>query len=119
MIKSDMLDYWSNAKIFKKDLNDNKNFISSGNEMWRSYLHERLIGLYFYVTDSKMFDNWDIEKYVPILFDSEDKIKIANGNKYLFLILQSLLYYLILLFLYCQYFLSKLIFFLDIHFVKI
>ena len=102
MIKSDLVDYWSNAKIFKKDLNDNKNFISSGNEMWRSYLHERLIGLYFYVTDKKMFDNWDIEKYVSLLFSSEDKIRIANGNKYLFLVLQSLLYYFILLFLYLK-----------------
>ena len=102
LIKSDLTDYWSNAKIFKKDLNDNKHFIGSGNEMWRSYLHERLIGLYFYAIDKKMFDNWDIEKYVPLLFNSEHKIKIANGNKYLFLIFQSLLYYSILLFLYIK-----------------
>ena len=50
MIKSDLSDYWSNAKVFKDDLK-NKNFISSGNEMWRSYLHERLIGFYFYIID--------------------------------------------------------------------
>ncbi len=99
MIKSDLSDYWSNAKVFKDDLK-NKNFISSGNEMWRSYLHERLIGFYFYIIDKKMYDIWDIENYVSLTFNSDNEVKIADGNKFLFLFLQSALFYLILFFFY-------------------
>lgn len=99
MIKSDIQLYWVDAEIFKNDLNSKKGFFSSGGEMWRSFLHSKIIGFYYYITNKEMFNEWQIKDYNPLSFD-EDKIKISNDNKFLFLFLQSLIYYSILFFLY-------------------
>ena len=46
MIKSDIQAYWVNAEIFKNDLNSKKGLLSSGSEMWRSFLHSKIMGFY-------------------------------------------------------------------------
>ena len=51
MIKSDIQSYWVDAEIFKNDLNSKKGFFSSGGEMWRSFLHSKIIGFYYYITN--------------------------------------------------------------------
>ena len=99
MIKSDIQSYWVNAEIFKNDLNSKKGLFSSGSEMWRTFLHSKIIGFYYYITNKEMFDKWQVKNYNPLSFN-EDKIKVSNGNKFLFLFLQSLIYYSILFFLY-------------------
>ena len=89
ILKPDPSLYFNGANEFKKDLENNKSFLESGPEYEHSYLHPRLIGLYFLLVNQE--------------------IKLPNSDEYQFLlknfkfgipIFQSFLYYFILFFFY-------------------
>jgi len=90
MIRGDIYFIWSEAEILKKDLYNGKSFFSSGTEYHRTYLPSKLLALYSYLTGYKLFENFN-----------EGKIKQGYGQLF-YLIIQSLIYYLALLFFYFQ-----------------
>jgi hypothetical protein len=88
MIRGDIHFIWKEAEILKKDLHNGKNFFSSGTEYRRTYLPSKLLAIYSYLTGYELFENFD-----------EGKIKQGYGQLF-YLIIQSLIYYLSLLFFY-------------------
>ena len=88
MIRGDIHLIWREAEILKKDLYNGKSFFSSGTEYTRTYLPSKLLAIYSHLTGYELFENFD-----------EEKIKQGYG-KLFYLIIQSLIYYLSLLFFY-------------------
>ena len=87
MIKSDSYRYLSHGAEIKKDLDDGKKFFETGREHFTKYLPPRLAAAYYYLLDIDLFNNFD-----------EKKINI--GIHFPYLLIQSLIYYLSLIFLY-------------------
>ena len=87
MIKTDAHRYLSHGAEIKKDLEDGKNFFETGREHFTKYLPPRLAAAYYYFFDINLFNNF------------EDK-KINLGVHFPYLLIQCLIYYLSLYFLY-------------------
>ena len=87
MIKFDAHRYLAHGAEIKKDLNEGKNFFSTGRPHFTKYLLPRLAAAYYYFLDIDLFNNF------------EEK-KINLGIHFPYLIIQCLIYYLSLLFLY-------------------
>ena len=87
MIKTDAHRYLSHGAEIKKDLEDGKNFFETGREHFTKYLPPRLAAAYYYFFDVNLFNNF------------EDK-KINLGVHFPYLLIQCLIYYLSLYFLY-------------------
>jgi len=85
MIKSDIQKYWMGAVNLNQQLENKKKYFKTGNEYRYSYLPERIIFIFYKLTN---FDLYDFDK---------QKIKNNNG-KLLFFIIQALIYYLSLIF---------------------
>jgi len=84
MVKGDAYPIWQRAEKFKKDLDSGKNYLSSGSELHRSYLPLRTVAFF------SMIFNYD-------LFSDQDPKKINLGKaKIFYLIIQSIIYFLIL-----------------------
>ena len=88
MIKYDTLRYLSHGAEIKEDLTNGKNFFNTGREHFTKYLPPRIIAAYYYYFDKDLFNNFD-----------EKKINV--GIHFPYLIIQCLIYYLSLFFLYC------------------
>ena len=87
IIKGDISDIWEKGEKFRVDLLSGKNFLTSGTEIYRSYLPPRLIGLFSIIFDYKLIS------------DDDGVNKISLGfKKYFYLVLQSLLFYFILIY---------------------
>ena len=91
MIIGDIKLIWIEAEQLKRDMLSGKNFFSSGIEYHRTYIPSKLLALYSYIADVKLFENFKNEKIQK------------GGGKLGFLILQSLLYYLALFFFHKKY----------------
>ena len=106
---------WLQAEKLSKDLKNGKNFFSSGGEYLRTYLASRLLGIYSYLTEYELFENSsesDFQKRqeatIPSLkggySDDTGKSNLWQVNQgygnLLYLIIQTLIYYLALLFFY-------------------
>ena len=106
---------WLQAEKLSKDLKNGKNFFSSGGEYLRTYLASRLLGIYSYLTGYELFENSsesDFQKRqeatIPSLkggySDDTGKTNLWQVNQgygnLLYLITQTLIYYLALLFFY-------------------
>ena len=108
MIKNDVLRYFSHGNEIKDDLKNGKDYFDTGRQNFTKYLYPRIVAAYYLAFDLNLFLDDDVEK---------NKVErlIAKGVHTKFLILQILLYYLSLIFLYKQIkhkFSNKILFFL-------
>ena len=89
IIKGDIDDIWSRGAKFKDDLIASKNFLTSGAEIYRSYLPPRLIGLFSIIFDYEL------------LTYENNLTKISIGfTKFYYLLIQSIIFYLIIFYFY-------------------
>ena len=95
IIKGDVEGIWHEGEKFKQDLISNKGILGSGSEIYRSYLPPRLIALF------SLIFNFDL------INKQEGYSKINLGfDKFYYLLIQSILFYLILLKLYKSFLLK-------------
>jgi len=87
MIKTDSLRYLEHGALISEDLKKGKNFFSTGKEHFTKYLPPRIAAAYYYFFDKNLFNNFD-----------EKKINLGVHLPYL--VIQCLIYYLSLFFLY-------------------
>jgi hypothetical protein len=84
LVKGDSYPIWKRAENFKNDLMSGKGYLSSGSELYRSYLPLRTIAFFSILFDYELFADQGLEK-----------IKI-DKKKFLYLIFQAILYYKVL-----------------------
>tara|TARA_A100000164_G_scaffold380717_1_gene429249 strand:- start:1074 stop:2504 length:1431 start_codon:yes stop_codon:yes gene_type:complete len=87
MIKYDAYRYMSHGAEIKKDIENGKSFFESGREHFTKYLPPRIAAAYYYTLDINLFDNFQNKK-------------INLGIHFPYLIIQCLIYYISLFFLY-------------------
>ncbi len=89
MIKNDAFRYFSHGNEIKDQLKENINYFETGRNNFTKYLYPRIIALYYLIFNYDLYENYE-EKVVKI------------GVHKNFLVLQILLYYLSLTFLFFQ-----------------
>lgn len=87
MIKYDAYRYLSHGAEIKNDLANDKNFFETGRDHFTKYLPPRLAAAYYHFFDINLFNNF------------EEK-KINLGVHFPYLLIQCIIYYLSLFFLY-------------------
>ena len=87
MLKDETLSYWRIAAKIIEDVKRGENFFLSGELSDTKYLPARLVAIYSLLSGYEIIDEW------------EPNIKIKLGGKLPFLIIQSLVYYLALVYL--------------------
>lgn len=88
MIKDETLYHWYEGAKIADDVKKGKNFFSSGDDLvFTKPLPQRLVSIYSLISGQKLIDDW-VSSY-----------KVALGGKLPFLIIQSLFYYLALIYL--------------------
>jgi hypothetical protein len=93
MIKTDAYRYLSHGAEIKKDLKDGKNFFETGRQHFTKYLPPRIAAAYYYFFDKDFYTNLDNDGI-------RLREKVNTGIHFPYLIIQCLIYYLSLLFLY-------------------
>ena len=81
IVRSDINQYWTSAINFKKDIEKDKGFFKSGSEIRHSYLYPRIIASYFLTINQNIKEN---DRY------------ILDNHKYGIPIIQSIIYYFLL-----------------------
>ena len=89
MIKNDAFRYFSHGNEIKDQLKENINYFETGRNNFTKYLYPRIIALYYLIFNYDLYEN------------SEEKVVKIGVHKN-FLVLQILLYYLSLTFLFFQ-----------------
>ena len=87
MIKHDPYRYMSHGAEIKKDVEDGKSFFQSGREHFTKYLPPRIAAAYYSIFNVDLFDNFQNKK-------------INLGVHFPYLIIQCLIYYISLFYLY-------------------
>ena len=87
MIKYDAYRYMSHGAEIKKDVEDGKSFFQSGREHFTKYLPPRIAAAYYSIFNVDLFDNFQNKK-------------INLGIHFPYLIIQCLIYYISLFYLY-------------------
>ena len=87
MLKDETLSYWKIAAKIIEDVKRGENFFLSGEFSDTKHLPARLVAIYSLLSGYEIIDEW------------EPNIKIKLGGKLPFLIIQSLVYYLALVYL--------------------
>ena len=87
MIKADVYRYLTHGHEIKSQLSEGINFFKTGREHYTKYLPPRIMAVYYYITDTNLYK--DINKK-----------QIQTGIHLPYLIFQSLIYYLAVIFLY-------------------
>ncbi|GEM_PF-2465057 len=87
MFQDDIMRTWHEAAKIVEDVKNGKNFFLSGEAVYTKPLPQRLVAIYSLLSGHKIIDEW------------EPSIKIKLGGKLPFLIIQSLVYYLALVYL--------------------
>ena len=87
MLKDETWRIWYKAAKIVEDVKKGKNFFLSGDVVNTKPLPQRLVAIYSLLSGHKIVDEW------------EPNIKIKLGGKFRFLIIQSLVYYLALVYL--------------------
>lgn len=121
MLKSDPAKFWRQAHNLKVDIENNKNYFQTGHEYRISYLPSKILYIYSLFFNDKFYD-YKGKILVDPLSNTDDfknkEIRINQDSKKLvYLIIQSLIYYLSLFFLYLKIkksFDNKYLFFLII-----
>lgn len=86
MIRGDIEDFYSEGDSIASDIREGKSYFETGGEYRRPYLPSRIFALYSLIFDED-------------LYDQENNVSSNNSKIYL-LIIQSLLYFSLLFFLY-------------------
>ena len=106
MIKSDPGKFWRQAHNIRVDIENKKNYFQTGFEYRVSYLPSKILYIYSIFFGEKFYEYEDKIIVDPLtdIDDLKDKrIKVSLDNKKLiYLIIQSLIYYLSLFFLYSK-----------------
>ena len=90
MVLGDINSIWNEAESFKRDFfEQDKSFLESGKEYVRTFLPSKILAIY-----SKIF-NVD-------LYENYEKNIVKIRGKYFYLIFQSILYYLSVIFFYSK-----------------
>ena len=89
MLKAETFWHWYSAANIIEQLKNGTPFYITGDEMFTKPLPQRLIALYAYFTNFSIMEEWEI-------------YKVSLDGKLTFLIIQSLLYYFSIYFLYSQ-----------------
>ncbi len=89
MLKEETLAHWYKAANILEQVKNGTSVFLAGDEMFTKPLPQRLVALYAYFTNFDIIEDW--ENY-----------KVSLGGKLPFLVMQSLLYYISLYFLYSQ-----------------
>ncbi len=92
IIKGDTKNYLDEAFIIKSQIKENVEFDKLGTEYRISYLYPRLLALFFLLSDEEIKEKSKNNKH--------EFIYKINNKKTFFLIFQSILYYLSILYLY-------------------
>ena len=87
MLKDETLLHWYQGAKIVKDVKKGKNFFLSGDVISSKPLPQRLVAIYSLLSGYEIIDEW------------EPNVKIKLGGKLPFLIIQSLVYYLALVYL--------------------
>jgi len=87
MLKDETLLHWRKGAKIVEDVKKGKNFFLSGDAIYSKPLPQRLVAIYSLLSDHEIIEEW------------EPNIKIKLGGKLPFLIIQSLVYYLALVYL--------------------
>jgi len=87
MFQDDIGRIWREAAKIVEDVKNGKNFFLSGDNVYSKPLPQRLVAIYSLLSGHEIVDEW------------ESSIKIKLGGKLPFLIIQSLAYYLALVYL--------------------
>jgi len=87
MLKDETLRIWHQGAKIVEDVKSGKNFFLSGDIVYTKPLPERLVAIYSLLSGHEIIDEW------------KPNIKIKLGGKLPFLIIQSLVYYLALVYL--------------------
>jgi hypothetical protein len=87
MLKDETLGIWHQGATIVEDVKKGKNFFLSGDAVYSKPLPQRLVAIYSLLSGHEIIDEW------------EPNIKIKLGGKLPFLIIQSLVYYLALVYL--------------------
>ena len=95
IIKGDVEGIWQEGEKFKQDLINNKGILGSGAEIYRSYLPPRLIAFFSLIFNFDLINKQE----------GYDKINLGF-DKFYYLLIQSILFYLILLKLYKSFLLT-------------
>tara|TARA_Y100000591_G_scaffold163579_1_gene141173 strand:- start:218 stop:1516 length:1299 start_codon:yes stop_codon:yes gene_type:complete len=106
MIKSDPEKFWRQAHNIKIDIKNGKSFFETGYEYRIPYLPSKILYIYGIIFDEKFYE-YKNKIYVDELADLDDKkekkIKINIDNKkFIFLLIQSFIYYISIFFLYSK-----------------
>ena len=95
IIKGDVEGIWQEGEKFKQDFINNKGILGSGSEIYRSYLPPRLIAFFSLIFNFDLINKQE----------GYDKINLGF-DKFYYLLIQSILFYLILLKLYKSFLLT-------------
>ena len=87
ILKDETLRIWHQAAKIVEDVKKGKNFFSSGDVVFTKPLPQRLVAIYSLLSGHEIIDKW------------EPQPRIKLGGKLPFLIIQSLIYYLALVYL--------------------
>ena len=87
MLKDETLLHWHKGAKIVEDVKKGKNFFLSGDAIFSKPLPQRLVAIYSLLSGHEIIEEW------------EPNIKIKLGGKLPFLIIQSLVYYLALVYL--------------------
>ena len=87
MLKDETLLHWRKGAKIVEDVKKGKNFFLSGDAIYSKPLPQRLVAIYSLLSGHEIIEEW------------EPNIKIKLGGKLPFLIIQSLVYYLALVYL--------------------
>jgi len=87
MLKDETLLHWHKSAKIVEDVKKGKNFFLSGDAIFSKPLPQRLVAIYSLLSGHEIIEEW------------EPSIKIKLGGKLPFLIIQSLVYYLALVYL--------------------
>ena len=100
MVKSDPAKFWVRAHNIKQQLNSGINYFKTGEEYRIPYLPSKILYLFSIITNLKFYDE-NLDLIIDSNSQTIDKIKIGK-NKVSFLIFQTILYYLSIIFLYTK-----------------
>jgi len=100
MVKSDPAKFWVRAHNIKQQLNSGINYFKTGEEYRIPYLPSKILYLFSIITNLKFYDE-NLDLIIDSNSQTIDEIKIGK-NKVNFLIFQTILYYLSIIFLYTK-----------------
>jgi hypothetical protein len=103
LLKDETLYHWYHGARIVEDVKNGENFFLAGRAIHTKPLPQRLVAIYSLVTGFEIVEEWEGGKKPlrsDIYIESEADVKIRLGGKLPFLILQSLLYYSALIYLF-------------------